>query len=182
LAALFSLLSGHLGGRPDVVVVDDGRPLRSLHIDDIDALDSLPFDAARSLSDALAAGALSLKRQAVRIVISDFLFPHEPQALIRRLAAESSLLWIVQVLHQWEADPTPLGGRRLVDVETLGQLDLVIDRHAIAAYKQRLQQLQAEVARNCRRARAPFVTLIAERGLAALCRDDLCAADMLRPI
>jgi hypothetical protein len=34
--------------------------------------------------------------------------------------------------------------------------------------------------RHCRRTHAPFVTLIADRGLDALCRLDLTAAGMLR--
>jgi len=182
LTALFALLSGHLGGRPDVVVVDDGRPLRSIHIDGLDALDQLPFSATRSLADALGQRAVAFKKQAVRIVISDFLFPHDPQPLIRRLAAESSVLWVVQILHAWEADPTPMGGRRLVDVETGGEADLVIDRRAISAYKERLGQLQQELARNCRRVGALFATLVADRGLATLCRDDLCKVGMLRPV
>ena len=43
--------------------------------------------------------------QAVRIVISDFLFPHDPAALIRRLAGDASALWVIQLLNAWEADP-----------------------------------------------------------------------------
>lgn len=181
LTALFALLSGHLGGRPNTVVVDESRPLRSLDLNDLDVIDELPFAARQSLADALDQRVLPLKRQAVRIVISDFLFPHDPESLIRRLATESSVLWIVQVLHAWEADPTPLGGRRLIDVETGGEVDLVVDRRTITAYKERLNQLQQALSRSCRRAGSLFATLVADRGLAALCRDDLCTTGMLRP-
>jgi hypothetical protein len=116
----------------------------------------------------------------VRIVISDFLFPHDPDPLLRRLAAGAGALWITQLLGEWEADPTELGGRRMIDIEAGGHTDLLVNKRAIAAYKQRLARLQEGLARGCRRVHARHVVLVAERGLEALCRDELCAAEMLR--
>ena len=179
LAALFALLSGRLGGRPLVVPLDDGA-LAPLNLDRLDRLGSLSFSGRATLADLLADGRVPLKRQAVRIVISDFLFPHDPAALIRRLAAEASSLWLVQVLGTSEADPATAGGRRLIDIETAAEADIVIDRRAIEEYLGRLSALQQELLRNCRRAHAALVSLVAERGLAVLCREDLCAAGMLR--
>jgi uncharacterized protein (DUF58 family) len=179
LAALFALLSGRLGGRPLVVPLDDGA-LAPLNLDGLDRLGSLSFSGRATLADLLADGRVPLKRQAVRIVISDFLFPHDPAALIRRLAAEASSLWLVQVLGTSEADPATAGGRRLIDIETAAEADIVIDRRAIEEYLGRLSALQQELLRNCRRAHAALVSLVAERGLAVLCREDLCAAGMLR--
>jgi hypothetical protein len=118
----------------------------------------------------------------VRIVISDFLFPHDPAPLIRRLASEASALWVLQLLTAWEAGPTALGGRRLVDAETEDESDLLIDERAIAGYLERLGRVQAELGRECRRVHAAVVTLVADRGLSRLCREDLCAAGLLRPV
>ena len=179
LAVLFALLSGRLGGRPLVVPLDDGA-LAPLNLDGLDRLGSLSFSGRASLADLLADGRVPLKRQAVRIVISDFLYPHDPAALIRRLAAEASSLWLVQVLGGSEADPAAAGGRRLIDIETAAEADIVIDRRAIEEYLGRLWALQQELLRNCRRAHAAFVSLVADRGLAVLCREDLCAAGILR--
>lgn len=181
LAAVFALLSGQLGGRPTLLPLDDSRPLRPLGPEGLDLLSSLPMSGVSTLPQLLEQNLVTLKRQAVRIVISDFLFPHDPGVLIKRLAGDASALWVIQVLNAWEADPSPLGGRRLVDLETGGEADLVIDRKTIAGYVERLRRLQEELARNCRRAHAPFVTLIADRGLTTLCREDLCAAEVLRP-
>ena len=116
----------------------------------------------------------------MRIVISDFLFPHDPGRLIRRLAAGSSALWVIQVLNAWESQPTELGGRRLIDRETGAAMDLKLDRRTIAAYRERLLRLQSELSGECRRTRSAFVTVIAERGLMQACRDELCSAGILQ--
>ena len=179
LATVFALLSARLGGRPVVVPLEDG-PAVPLGLDALDRLSALPFTGRTNLAELLHDHLVPLKRQAVRIVISDFLFPHDPAALIRRLASEASALWLVQVLSDWEAAPTPLGGRRLNDIETGAQADLVLDGKAVASYLGRLAALQQELLRNCRRAHATFVSVVADRGLAALCRNDLCAAGILR--
>ncbi|MGD9854511.1 MAG: DUF58 domain-containing protein [Planctomycetaceae bacterium] len=180
LAASFALLCGRIGGRPTLIPLSDTRPLPAWGSDGIDRLESQPFEAVGNLAELLDDHAVPLKPQAVRIVISDFLFPHDPDALIRRLAAGASALWIVQLLTAWEAGPTELGGRRLVDIEGGAETDMLINRQAIAGYTARLGRLQAELSRACRRVHAPFVTLIADRGLLTLCREDLCAAGMLR--
>ena len=179
LAAVFALLSARLGGRPVVVPLEDG-PAVPLGLDALDRLTALPFTGRTNLAELLQDRLVPLKRQAVRIVVSDFLFPHDPATLVRRLAGDASALWLVQVLSEWEAAPTALGGRRLNDIETEATADLVLDCKAVDCYLARLAALQHELLRNCRRAHATFVTLVADRGLAALCRSDLCAAGILR--
>ncbi len=181
LAALFCLLSSRLGGQPQLIPLTDERPLRHVGIDGLEQFYQLPFIGCSTLPELLDQQALPLKPQGLRIVISDFLFPHDPEALIRRLASGASVLWVVQLLNEWEANPTPLGGRRLVDIEAASELDLQIDQRAIQTYLKRLNTLQTELQRQCRRAHATFVTLTAETGLETLCRGDLTAAGVLRP-
>lgn len=179
LASLFALLSARIGGRPTIIPLNDSSP-QPLTLDGLALFASLPFDGRITLPELLATNSIPLKRRAVRIVISDFLFPHDPGSLIRRLATDASALWVVQLLNEWEAEPTALGGRRMIDIETGGEAEILLDRTAIAAYQQRLTMLQEELLRNCRRVHASFATLVAEKGLAALCRDELCAVGMLR--
>lgn len=180
LAAVFAQLCGRIGGRPTLLPLCDERPLPAMGLDALEGLGGMAFTATAALPELLADGNVPLKPQAVRILISDFLFPHDPDALIRRLAAGASALWIIQVLSAWEADPTELGGRRQIDIEGGSQTDLLINRKAVGAYKERLTRLQEELARACRRVHGRFVVLIAERGLEPLCREELCAAEMLR--
>lgn len=179
LVTLLTLLTGRLGGRGTIHLLDDSDPPIRLPANELGELDRRSFTATATISDILKRGNLPLGRQAVRIVISDFLFPHDPEALIRRLATGAGHLWIVQVLGQWEADPDPIGGRKLVDAESAAESNLMLDRKAVNDYKRRLNHLQDELSRSCRRVHANFVPLIAERGLRELCRVDLCAAGLL---
>ncbi len=180
LASLLALLAGKLGGRPTISLLGDSRPIESIHLDRLDMLADMPFAAQTSLPELLEANQLSLRRQSVRVVISDFLYPHDAQSLIKKLATETSALWIIQLLNAWELNPSPLGGRRLVDLESNAQIDIQINEKAITEYSARFRRCQEELARNCRRVHAAYVTLVADRGLAALCREDLCAAGILR--
>ena len=181
LAGLFALLGGNLGGRPALIPITDHSPLEPLPFESLDGLNTLPFDGSRTLLEALDAHAIPLKRQTVRVVISDFLFPHDPDLLLRRLAGDASVLWILQVLNAWEARPTTLGGRKLVDLETTEEANLQVIEKTIADYSARLLALQQELTRACRRVHATFAILIAERGLLDLCGNELCAAEILRP-
>lgn len=180
LAALFCLLSARLGGQPQLVPLTDDTPLRPLTIDELELFYDTPFTSQATLPELMEQRALVLKPQGLRIVISDFLFPHDPEALVRRLASGASVLWMIQLLNGWEANPSALGGRRLVDIEAGSELDLQIDDRAIQRYLQRLTALQTELQTQCRRAHASFVTLVAEQGLETLCRGPLSAGGMLR--
>lgn len=180
LTSLLLQLSARLGGRPLTYLLNDERPVQGRSLDIIDALPAVPMTGVSTLVDLLATGQLPLKARSVRIVISDFLFPHDPAVLIRRLAADAGVLWVIQVLSAWERDPSESGGRRLIDIENQLQTDLMVNHKAIDLYKQRLARLQEGLIRECRRAHAPFVVLTADLGLDALCRLELSPAGMLR--
>lgn len=180
LAALFSLLSARLGGQPQLFPLNDDVPLRPVTVEGLDSFYRTPFTAYSTLPELIEKQALPLKPQGLRIVISDFLFPHDPELLVRRLGSGASVLWLIQLLNAWEANPTSLGGRRLVDIEAGSELDLQIDQRTIQTYLTRLTALQTELQRQCRRAHATFVTLAADKGLETLCRGELSAAGVLR--
>ncbi len=180
LVSLFAQLAGQMGGRPNIFPLNDDRPLQPLGLEGLDSLEALPCSAVSTLPELLAESLVPLKPQSVRIVISDFLFPHDPDPLLRRLAAGAGALWIIQLLGAWEADPTELGGRRLIDIEAGTHSDLLINRKSIEAYKIRLERLQEGLRRACRRVHARYVLTVAERGLQTLCREELVSAELLR--
>lgn len=180
LAAVFAQLCGRIGGRPSLLALADERPLSAMGMDGLERLETLPFVGVATLVDLLRDNAVPLKPQAVRIIISDFLFPHDPGALVRRLSAGASALWLIQVLTAWEAEPREMGGRRLVDIESGADIDMLINRQAISDYRERLLRSQQELSRSCRRVHAPFVTVVADQGLTDICRSDLCEAGILR--
>jgi hypothetical protein len=117
-----------------------------------------PCDARMS---ALEEGHLPFRRRSVRIVVSDFLFPHDPDALVSRLARDSAWLALVQVTAADEVEPTAEGGRRLVDVESGGELDLVMDDAAVRDYCARFSRLRLGLVQAARRVGAPFAHLVA---------------------
>ena len=181
LAALLAMLAGRMGGQPAITLLGDERPLPAVRLESLEILSGMKCTAQSTLTGLLDEHQLPLRSQAVRIVISDFLFPHDPASLVRQLAGQASALWLVQLLTAWEADPQPLGGRRLADVETGGEIDLRINRQTIDIYRNRLTRLQTELDRNCRRAHATFIRAVADPGLGAVCRSELSAAGLVRP-
>lgn len=153
-----------------------------LSVEDLPQLEALPFNGIRPLNEAIAGGLLKSRRQAVRVVISDFLFDGDPEPVIRAASQSAGKLWVIQLLTRFEADPETLGGRRLVDVETGGEADVILNPPTIAEYKRRLASLQTLLTESCRRVHARFLVLIADEGLPALCRGELCAAGLLEPV
>lgn len=93
----------------------------------------------------------ALQRNGIRIVISDFLFPGEPAALVRVLARNAAVVGFLQVLDREEEEPSLAGGRRLTDLETGGRLDLVVTAGAREAYRRRLEAMRDAYRRELRR-------------------------------
>jgi hypothetical protein len=127
----------------------------------------LTFDVNQS---ALELGPLPFRRRSVRIVVSDFLFPHDADALVSRLARDSAWLAIVQLTLGEEAEPDVEGGRRLIDVEGHGEIDLVIDDAAVRDYRARFTRLRLGLSRAARRVGAPFAHVVAGTPLRDMAR------------
>jgi uncharacterized protein (DUF58 family) len=139
------------------IITSSALQPQPLHIaEDIERF--LGCDASLS---ALEEGHLPFRRRSVRIVVSDFLFPHDADALVSRLARDSAWLAIVQITAAEEAEPAIEGGRRLVDVEGRGEMDLVIDEASVRDYRARFTRLRLGLARAARRVGAPFAHVVA---------------------
>jgi uncharacterized protein (DUF58 family) len=137
----------------------------------------LACDATHS---ALEEAHLPLRRLSLRVVVSDFLFPHDADALLTRLARDSALLCVVQVTLRDEAEPIVEGGRRLIDVEGRGQLDLVLDEAAIRDYRARFSRLRLGLSGAARRLGGSFAHVVAGTPLRDVARS-LAAAGVLEP-
>ena len=135
----------------------------------------LRFDGGHS---ALEASHLPLRRRSLRVVVSDFLFPHDADDLVQRLARDGAQLFVVQLTLREEAEPAAAGGHRLVDVEGKGELDLVLDDDAIREYRARFSRLRLGLATAARRAGARFAHVVAETSLRDAARR-LAAAGVL---
>jgi len=102
-----------------------------------------------------------LRRRSVRVVISDFLFPHDADVLVSRLARDGASLALIQFTLPEEADPTVEGGRRMLDVEGHGEFDLILDERTVTDYRERFGRLRLGLARASRRAGASFAHIVA---------------------
>jgi uncharacterized protein (DUF58 family) len=118
------------------------------------------LDCGAPLS-ALEEAHLPLRRRSLRLVVSDFLFPHDADALVSTLARDSASLTLVQLTLREEAEPSVEGGRRLVDVEGRGELDLVLDAAAVREYRARFTRLRLGLSRAARRTGARFAHVVA---------------------
>jgi len=148
------------------VITASGVEPRPLHVpEDLDRV----FACDARLS-ALEGGHLPFRRGSVRLVVSDFLFPHDADALIARLARDCAWLAVVQLVAAEEAEPVAEGGRRLVDVEGGGELDLVIDEAAVRDYHARFARLRLGLSKAARRVGAPFVYIVAGTPLREVAR------------
>ncbi len=181
LSAALLLWTTGVGGSAAMTLLDDAKPAMKFGLPELDRLSTTPFVGCMALPDVLAREAAGFRAQAVRILISDFLFEGDPEPVIRTAANGAGALWVVQLLSRWESDPVPFGGRRLVDVESGAEADVVLNPVAVAEYRRRLNAVQNSIREACRRVRGRFVALIADDGLPSLCRHDLCKAGWLEP-
>ena len=143
----------------------------------------MPEDIERLLmceanASAFEQGHLPLRRRSLRVVISDFLFPHDADALVSRLARDAAWLAIVQLTLREEADPAVEGGRRLIDVEGRGEVDLVIDEQAVGDYRARFNRLRLALSTASRRVGGRFAHVVAGQPVRDVARA-LAAAGIL---
>jgi uncharacterized protein (DUF58 family) len=163
-----------------VVVVALGAVPRPVSLDEV-TRDGLELDDRTPFEATLRAASGLQRHGAVCVVLSDFLFPHDPRALVRSVAARAGALALVQVLSSNESAPRAGLAHRLVDCESEQTLDLVLDASTVARYRARLQNLVDGLESECRRARARFVSQVAEERLATLARERLAPEGLLAP-
>lgn len=179
LAAVFSLQSAAAGGDPVIWLAGDSVPPDCVRLDSLDRLRQVRFEAASDLLQLMENGGVPLRRQAVRIVISDFLFRVDPQQLISRLSRDAAELWLVQVLSSWERQPQEATGARLIDAESGEETHVVLNPSTIDAYRRRLGQLQRDLRMQCTCAGGRFAVLDADQELRRSCREVLAPAGIL---
>lgn len=180
LAASIMLLAAKLGGRPRLLLLGDEWPVAEIALDELQQLETLEFESLRSMAETLSAQPVPARRHAVRLIISDFLFPHDADPLVSKLTEGASGAWMIQLLTGWEASPTAVGGRHLIDVESGWELDLILDEPAVEAYLDRMKRLQHGLQNAGRRRNAQLVTATVDGGLQRACRAELVRSGLLK--
>lgn len=181
IGTLMARLGLSEGAGPVLWIGGDQRiPLNS-GADIDDPLARVDFDDVRPLDDRLPLMRGALRRNSLRYVISDFLFPHDPNRFAGALAEGAAGLAFIQLVSPVEQSPPEMGPVRLVDVETEQYSDIIAGRTAVERYKERFRRLQYGIYRATRRARASYALLTCDTALEYMCRKPLCDAGILVP-
>jgi uncharacterized protein (DUF58 family) len=110
----------------------------------------LALDAACGPERSLLGG-LPLRNGGARLLLSDLLFPADPEALLRPLVAGGSAVAVVRLASEEETARAAGGEVRLRDAESGERLDLVLDAETRAAFARARQTHLGRWAAACRR-------------------------------
>ncbi len=172
-----------LGARADGLSVSVVRSATRPEPVDLERLSSagLELDGTLPLDRALAELTPFLRPGSLRVVLSDFLYPHDARALLRGLLGRGGGLIVLQLLDREEREPSFSSALRLTDCETQVVHDLVIDRPTIERYRERLGRLSSTLEAEARRMGARHASLTGGDDLAQQCRGLLVPAGILAP-
>lgn len=126
------------------------------------AWDQLELASRRTPEQAFEILPPKFRRLAVRVFISDLLWPGDPLPLLRRLREGAAALFVIQLLARADATPPDHGNVCVVDSETGGESEIYIDSGIARQYADNLRRLQQSWADACRQSGAQMTTLIAE--------------------
>ena len=126
------------------------------------AWDKLELDSKRTPEQSFEILPPTFRRLAVRVFVSDLLWPGEPLQILRRLRDGAAALFVVQLLARDDAKPPEHGNLRVVDSETGDESEIYIDSAIAKQYADNLAQLQQSWADACRQCGAQMTTIIAE--------------------
>jgi uncharacterized protein (DUF58 family) len=126
------------------------------------AWDKLEFTSPRTPEQAFEILPPKFRRLAVRVFISDLLWPADPLPLLRRLREGAAALFVIQLLARDDAAPPEHGNLRVVDSETGEETEIYIDSAIAKNYTANLARLQQTWNDACRQTGAHMTTIIAE--------------------
>ncbi len=159
-----------LGDQPLPLPIDALRQADAEH---------LPFDASSPLIQTPLTGLL--KAGSVRVVISDFLFPHDARTLVQKLAARCSTFIVIQVLDPSEWKPDARGSLRLNEIETGEWRDISFDDRACEQYRRRLRRLCDSLQSEARRSGGAYLRVLAREDIVDVVYEDLIPTGMVEP-
>ncbi len=121
-----------------------------------------------------------LRRQGLRIFLSDLLWLGEPLQLLQQITQGGAAAVVIQLLAKTDAAPPERGRLRLIDSETDRQQEIFIDDAAINRYCNALARHQQHWHHACQQAGATMVEMNAEQIVAGWNLEALVKADVLK--
>lgn len=141
--------------------------------------DALELAGARTPAEAFSIMPPRLRRNGIRVLIGDLLWPEDPLETLRPLADGAAALIVIQVLAETDVHPPMRGNVRLVDVETGVPLEVFVDALAQKRYTDALARHQQNWHQACRQVGAVLALTVAEEIADAWRLDTLEAAQIL---
>lgn len=137
----------------------DGQDVRVLLLGDrVERIEAPRFlgagvewTATRPLPDSIGEAVGDARPRSQRIMVSDFLVPMDPVALVRALSRGADRVALVQVLSQEDNAPDASGAVRLTDAETGEAREVVLDGGLVRRYLERLGRLKGALSEEARR-------------------------------
>ena len=131
------------------------------------------FDGRQPLPELLRAQPPAFKRRGLRFLVSDLLWPGEPEEILRRLDDGAAATHVLHLLGAADVTPPDNGYLRVVDAETDEDLDLFLDDAARARYAAAFQTHAAAWNDACRKAHVTLQRMVAEEFVGAWTLDFL---------
>jgi len=176
LAAIFATAAGNarcsqtvwMTGEGFQRVANDSQPPSAWR--DIPLGNAISFEQSHSLLPP------RLRRQGIRVIISDLFWPGNPLPTLRKLTEGAASVYIVQLLAPGDLEPPQPGNVQLEDSETGETLSLYIDTTVQEQYRQTLRQLQQSWDNAAKQTGAKLVTITANNIEASLRNLEECNA------
>jgi uncharacterized protein (DUF58 family) len=140
----------------------------------------MSFENSGNIDESFARNRPALRRQGIRILISDLLWLGNPLLSMQTLARDAAAVFVIQVLARDDAAPLMRGNQRLIDSETGGVRELFIDAAALARYKTSLERHQQNWRTACRQVGGSMATVVAEDLLREWQAPELVTAEILQ--
>ena len=161
LAALFATAAANARCSHAVWVTGEGFQRVANDTQPPSAWGEIPLGGARSFEESHGLLPPRLRRQGIRIVISDLFWPGDPLPTLRKLTEGAAAVTLVQLLAPADLEPPKPGNVQLEDSESGETLSLYIDTTIQEQYRKTLQRLQQSWDHAAQQTGAELVTLIA---------------------
>ena len=142
-----------------------GTEPRKIRFDYHRAICEDPFEGRATLRDMVQRRGIRSKPNSMRVVISDFMFPHRPDMLLRRLSSNAAGMCVIQLAAEDEMNPGLRGGVLMKDCETGEELSMRINENTITRYRQKVEGISKGLEQTCRQAGAGFIRGETSQGL-----------------
>lgn len=141
--------------------------------------EGLDFDCRISLPEALRLRPPPFKRRGVRVIVSDLMWPDDPQSFLARVGDGAAALHVVQLLSKADAAPEKNGYIQVVDSESGREIDVLYDESARRSYSDAFALHSQSWLEACRKSGATLSALRAEDLVSSRDLDALVAVGVL---